>query len=153
MKTTKKGEYALRVMMDLSLRYKHGLVQTDDLALREKLPRKYLEQVLLDLKKAGFLISKRGSGGGYVLARSPGDITIGEVLGVIDGPIRGLSCVTDWPHVTCPQKESCGLRSVMDDVGTAIGNVLNGVTFADVNKRTTALLGVDSNAVRMRRKD
>ena len=134
--------------MDLSLRYRRGLVHTDDVARREKIPRKYLEQVLLEITRAGLLASRRGGGGGYIPAKSPDQITIGDVLRIVDGPLRRLGCMSDRLHTDCPDKGGCGLRSVMEDVCKAISETLNGVTFEDVSRRTIDLRKANSQAAR-----
>ena len=87
MRITYRGDYALRAVLDLALHYNQGVVTIHELAKRADAPVKFLEQVLLDLKKGGFLESKRGINGGYSLARHPKDIKLGEVIRFIDGPI------------------------------------------------------------------
>lgn len=87
MKLTSKGEYACRAVLALTLRHREGIVPMQDVARDEKIPGKYLEQILLSLKKAGILKSKRGVKGGYYLARSPSQITLAEVLRVMEGDL------------------------------------------------------------------
>jgi len=141
MRISKKGEYALRAMIDLSLNYKKELVQIQEISGREKIPEKFLEQILLELKKAGLLQSRRGIGGGYRLIKSPKEITLAQVIRIIDGPLAPLSCVSKWAHISCPEEKNCGLRSVMLDVRNATVKILEGITFADVCKRTKGVLG------------
>jgi len=136
MKITKKGEYALRAMMDLSLNHKKGPVHIKDISEREKIPKKFLEQILLELKKAGLLQSARGMGGGYSLIKPPDEITLARVFRTIDGPLAPLSCVSKLAHVSCPEEKNCGLYSVIKDVRNAISEILEGVTLDDVCKRT-----------------
>lgn len=136
MKVSKKGEYALRAMIYLSLNYKKGTIQIQKIAERAKIPKKFLEQILLELKKAGLLQSIRGSGGGYRLIKSPREISLARVIRIIDGPLAPLSCVSQWAHVGCPEEKDCGLHSVMLDVRNAIVRILEGITFADVCRRT-----------------
>lgn len=140
MRVSKKGEYALRAMIDLSLNYKKGAVHIHEISEREKIPEKFLEQILLELKKSGLLQSRRGIGGGYSLIKSPKEITLAQVIRIIDGPLAPLSCVSKWAHISCPEEKDCGLYSVMLDVRNAIAKILEAVTFADVCKRTKGVL-------------
>lgn len=135
MRLSKKGEYALRAMIVLALHFDKGPLMIREIAQRERLPRKFLEQILLELRKAGLLKSKRGVGGGYSLLRPPDEITFAEVIRTIDGPLAPLSCVSQWAHVSCPDEKTCGLYSVMLDVRNAIAEILEGITLADVCKR------------------
>ncbi len=136
MRLSKKGEYALRAMIVLSLNYGKGPAQAREIAQHEKIPEKFLEQILLTLKKSGLLESKRGTGGGYVLIKPPEEVTLAKVIRVIDGPLAPLSCVSTWAHVACMQENECGLHKVMLHVRNAIAQILEGVTFADVCKET-----------------
>jgi Rrf2 family cysteine metabolism transcriptional repressor len=136
MKLSKKGDYALRAMIYLSLNYNKDSIQIHEISEKERIPQKFLEQILLELKKAGLLQSKRGVGGGYMLIRNPKEITLARVIRIIDGPLAPLSCVSKWAHIDCPEEKNCGLYSVMLDVRNAIANILEGITFADICKRT-----------------
>jgi Rrf2 family transcriptional regulator, cysteine metabolism repressor len=136
MKISKKGEYALKAMIYLSLNYTKGSTLIREISQKESIPEKFLVQILLELKKAGLLQSKRGTGGGYSLIKPPGDISLAQVIRIVDGPLAPLSCVSTWAHVSCPEEKNCGLHSVMLDVRNAIAKILEGVTFADVCKKT-----------------
>jgi Rrf2 family protein len=140
MRISKKGEYALRAMIDLSLNYKKGPIQIHQISQRERIPEKFLEQILLELKKSGLLQSKRGIGGGYSLIKSPDQISLAQVIRIIDGPLAPLGCVSKWAHISCPEEKNCGLQLVMLDVRNAIAKILEGITFTDVCKRTKGLL-------------
>ena len=137
MKLSKKGEYALRALIDLSMNADTGVVQAHDLARKENIPGKFLEQILLTLKNAGLLQSRRGVGGGYSLARPPDRITLGEVIRLIDGPLAPIGCAskTTPERCSCPDEDTCGLRSVMLEVSNAISNIVDRVTLADVCRR------------------
>lgn len=141
MKISRKGEYALRAMIYLSLNYQKGPVQIKKIADKEKLPKKFLEQILLELKNAGLVESIRGAGGGYNLIKSPDKITLAQVIRIMDGPLAPLSCVSKLAYVRCPDEKNCGLHSVMLDVRNAIADILEGITFADVCQRTIGLIG------------
>ncbi len=132
MRVSKRGEYALRAMIHLSGNYRKGAVRIRDISESEKIPEKFLEQILLALKKAGLLRSRRGWGGGYALRINPRRISLARVIRIIDGPLAPLGCVSTWAHVSCPRERHCGLRRVMREVRNAIAAILEGVTFADL---------------------
>jgi Rrf2 family cysteine metabolism transcriptional repressor len=140
MRLSRKGEYALRAMIYLSLNYKKDYIQIHEISEVEKIPEKFLEQILLELKNVGLLKSKRGVGGGYSLIKDPKEITLAYVIRVIDGPLAPLSCVSKWAYVSCPEEKNCGLYSIMLDVRNAIAKILEGITFADACKRTKGTL-------------
>jgi Rrf2 family protein len=110
------------------------VVQIREIAERENIPAKFLEQILLNLKNAGFLHSKMGVGGGYYLARPADEITLGQIIRVLDGPLAPIRCVsqTAYESCGCPDEENCGLRLVMSDVHDAISNILDHTTLVDV---------------------
>ena len=136
MKLSKKGEYALRSLINLGIAAEVGrsLVQVAELAESEQLPVKFLEQIMQALKEAGFVESMRGKFGGYRLAKPAGKITIGEVVRLIDGPLAPIGCVsqTAYEKCTCPDEAHCGLRMLMLDVRNAIAGILDRYTLADV---------------------
>jgi Rrf2 family protein len=136
MKLSKRGEYALRSLINLGIAGEVGraLVQASELAASEQLPVKFLEQVLQALKEAGFIESARGKFGGYRLAKPMRAITIGQVIRAIDGPLAPIGCVsqTAYEKCTCPDEEHCGLRMLMLDVRNAIAGILDRYTLADV---------------------
>ena len=142
MRLSKKGEYALRAVIDLGLHYGDGPVSIVDIAARQKIPLKFLEQILLALKKAGYLASKRGVGGGYSLARSPNRITLGELIRTIDGPLAPLACASQTAYRACSDcgdVNQCGIRSIMLEVRNAIANILDHVTLEDALNRTRSM--------------
>lgn len=136
MRVSREGEYALRAMIELSLRYGDGPVPVAEIAKREAIPRAFLQQILRQLKQAGLVQSTRGASGGYSLLRRPERITLAEVLREIDGPLAPLSCVSAWAHRACGRERSCGLYRVMLDVRNAIAGILESTTLADVCRRT-----------------
>ncbi len=139
MKLSKKTDYALRALLYLSLRYKKGSVQIKEISAMEKLPTKFLENILLSLRKAGILQSKMGLRGGYSLARPPEDITLGEVIRVLDGTIAPMDCVSRVEYKSCPAEIGCAVRSVMQDVRNAVARVLDDTTLADLVERVDSL--------------
>jgi Rrf2 family protein len=108
--------------------------RASELASREDFPVKFLEQILMQLRDAGYIESRRGKLGGYLLARPAENICIGQVIRLIDGPLAPISCVsqTAYERCSCPDEEHCGLRMLMLDVRSAIANILDRYTLADV---------------------
>jgi Rrf2 family protein len=145
MRLSKRGEYGLRAMIALAEPAdKSGapqMMQIKEIALREGISAKFLEQILLALKNNGLLHSKMGVGGGYYLARSANEITLGQIFRVLDGPVAPIKCVSQMSYEPCgcPDEETCGLRMVMGDVRNAIVNILDTTSLADVVKRQGSL--------------
>lgn len=141
MRLSKRGEYGLRAMISLAKTDQpdqHAtIVQIKDISERERIPSKFLEQILLTLKNAGMLHSKMGVGGGYYLARPPQEITLGQIFRVLDGPIAPVKCVSHMAYgqCDCPDPDTCGLRLVMGDVRNAIADILDATSLADVTSR------------------
>jgi Rrf2 family protein len=138
MRLSKRGEYGLRAMIDLATWERTTpLVQIKDIAEREKIPAKFLEQILVTLKNAGLLNSRMGVGGGYHLARPAHEITLGHIFRVLDGPLAPVRCVSQMAYEPCgcPDEQTCGLRMAMLDVRNAISDVLDKTTLADVIER------------------
>ncbi len=138
MRLSKRGEYGLRAMIELaSCEEENGVMQIRELARRQQIPAKFLEQILLTLKNAGLLNSKMGVGGGYYLARPPQEISLGQIVRVLDGPLAPIRCVSQMAYEPCgcPDEQTCGLRLVMLDVRNAIANILDHTTLADVSAR------------------
>ena len=136
MKLSKRGEYALRALIDLGIASELGwpMLQLSELATKEKLPIKFLEQIFAQLKAAGYVKSRRGKFGGYSLARPMSKITFGAVVRLIDGPLAPIRCVSTTCYVrcSCPDEIHCGLRMLMFDVRNAISTVLDRYTLADI---------------------
>ena len=136
MKLSKRGEYALRALIDIGIAQELGrpLLQISELVQKEKLPETFLVQILVQLREARIVTSKRGKLGGYLLARPMGEINFGEVIRLIDGPLAPIACVsqTAYSRCTCPDEVHCGLRMLMLDVRNAIANILDRYTLADI---------------------
>src|SRR5438270_10389452 len=116
---SRKTRYALRALYALAGDTARGPVLIADLADREHIPRKFLEAILLELRNAGILQSKKGKGGGYALARPPEQVTLGQVIRVVDGPLAPIPCVSERAYVRCEECVSeahCGTRMVMKEV-------------------------------------
>jgi len=141
MKLSKRGEYALRSLINLGIAAKVGrsLLRVTELAKAEDLPIKFLEQVMQQLREAGIVESERGKHGGYRLAKPSDQIHIGEIVRLIDGPLAPIGCVsqTAYEPCNCPDEVHCGLRMLMLDVRNAIAAILDRYTLADVVEVTT----------------
>lgn len=140
MRLSKRGEYGLRAMIDLTTcenKDGNGVIQIKEIAERQKIPAKFLEQILLTLKNNGLLHSKMGVSGGYYLAKAPEEITLGHIIRLLDGPIAPVRCVSllAYESCGCPDEETCGLRMVMGDVRNAMIAILDHTSLADVARR------------------
>lgn len=142
MKITYKGDYALKAVLDLALHYGGELVTIHEIAKRIDAPVKFLEQVLLDLKKGGFVESRRGNIGGYLLSKPPAKITVGEVVRLIDGPIEPISCVRE-KYSNCADINKCVFKKIWQKVSQATSDIIDNITFeelaAQVNSGKQAL--------------
>lgn len=136
MKLTKRGEYALRTLIRLGIadRNQEGLLSVSSLAHQEKLPFKFLEAILAELRGAGYVASVRGKFGGTHLAQPMNSIRMGDVVRLIDGKLAPIGCAseTEYEKCSCPDEEHCGLRMLMIDVRNAIANILDHYTLEDV---------------------
>jgi len=131
-KVSTRGDYASRALLSLALHAeREGPTSVRDIAERTGLPQPYLEQILLALKGAGLVRSKRGVGGGYVLARPPTDITLGEVVSAVDGPIVAGDFGRPHEDGACDHEGQCILLSVWADVGDRMRSYLDSWTLAD----------------------
>jgi Rrf2 family protein len=143
MQLSKRGEYGLRALIQLAHPAPDGsivVMQINDIATLEKMPVKFLEQILLTLKNAGLLQSKRGTTGGYYLAKPAKEIMLGQIVRILDGPLAPIRCVSQMAYEPCgcPDAKSCGLRMVMGDVRNAIAGILDHTSLADVSARSRA---------------
>lgn len=148
MRLSKRGEYALRSLINLGIAHEVGraLVQVSELAENEQIPVKFLEQIMQALKEGGLVVSVRGKFGGYRLAKPAKGVTIGAVVRLIDGPLAPIGCVSQMAYAkcTCPDEAHCGLRMLMLDVRNAIAGILDRYTLADVVEITLRKLRRDN---------
>ena len=141
MRLSKRGEYGLRAMIFLAIaggsNSQPRMVQIKEISEHERIPGKFLEQILLALKNAGLLHSRMGNGGGYYLVKPASEITLGQIFRVLDGPLAPIHCVSEMAYepCDCPDEQTCGLRLVMSDVRNAITAILDHTSLADVAKR------------------
>jgi len=147
MKLSLRGEYALRALVVLGLNHGRDVVRIQTISEQQNIPKRFLEQILNDLKSAGIVESRRGMAGGYRLSKPPAQISLALVIRHIEGPLAPVSCVSEkfYSRCTCPDESRCGIRSVMKDVREAIVNILEGVTVEELCKRVQLLQGVQAN--------
>jgi Rrf2 family iron-sulfur cluster assembly transcriptional regulator len=135
-KVSTRGDYASRALLSLALHREVGPTSVRDIAERTGLPQPYLEQILLALKGAGLVRSKRGVGGGYVLAREPEEITLGQIVSAVDGPIVAGDFGQPHQNGACDHEGQCVLLAVWADVGDSMRRYLDSFTLADMVTRT-----------------
>ena len=135
MKISYKSDYALKAVLDLALCYEgRDPVSIHDTAKRIDAPVKFLEQIFSSLKTYGIIESRRGSSGGYLLARSPEKITVGEIIRLIEGPTEPISCVKQ-DYTGCNEIFTCVFRSVWQDVHQATSHIIDNINFRDLALR------------------
>jgi Rrf2 family protein len=133
-----RGEYGMRLMVDLARHWGEGSISLHAVAQREDLPEAYLEQLVAVLRKAGLVSGKRGAGGGYMLAREPSRITAGDVVRALEGPIEPQVCTAEGePIVNCIRERDCGTRTVWLKLQSTIASALDGMTIAELAKSTS----------------
>ena len=137
MKLSKRGEYGLRALQDLAARYGDGPIPNKELAERNNVPYRFLEQILITLKHARIVRSQKGSQGGYTLARPPDQIPLAEVIRLLDGPLAPIPCASEtaFEPCGCPDMENCGLRQVMKQVRDVVAEMMEHTTLADLAAR------------------
>jgi Rrf2 family protein len=143
MKLSLRGEYALRAMLVLGLNYEQPVVRIQAISDQQSIPKRFLEQILNDLKSGGFVQSKRGVAGGYRLARSPEQITLASIVRHVEGALAPVSCVSErfYEKCSCPDESRCAIRSVMKEVREAIVSIVERVTVAELCQRARRLQG------------
>lgn len=142
LRITTKGRYALRAMLDLANNETGSPITREDIAGRQELPATYLAQLFATLTKAGLVKSVRGPGGGYVLGRPAGEITAGEIVRTVEGPVVTVACVADVG--SCDRTGHCSLRGLYAGLGQAIETYLDSITLADLTQRHLTEIAADA---------
>jgi Rrf2 family protein len=138
---SKRTQYGLKAVLALGRRYGEGPVLIATVADEERIPLKFLEVILLDLKGQGLLESKKGKFGGYQLGRPPSTVTVGSLIRMLEGPLAPLPCASETafrPCAECEDVEACGTRIIMRQVRDAMADVLDRTTLADLIRRSEA---------------
>lgn len=142
MKISTKGRYALRMMVDLALHSSDGYIALKDIAQRQDISKKYLEQIVPLLNKSGMLKTGRGYQGGYALLRKPSDYTVGEILRITEGNLAPVSCL-EYDTVDCTRAEECSTLFIWEGLYKAITDYLDGITLQDIIDRVKENNGYD----------
>jgi Rrf2 family protein len=133
-----KAKYGLKAMVYLAEREGQGPALIAEIAEAERIPKKFLDTILLEMKNHGLLSSKKGKGGGYILARPASRITVAEVIRILDGPLAPVPCVSRTayrPCPDCPDESRCAVRGVMQDVRDAMSAILDNTSISDMSAR------------------
>jgi Rrf2 family protein len=141
MKLSVRGEYALRALLVLSLHYDENVVPIKTISEEQNIPKKFLEQILNDLKSLGAVESRRGIHGGYRLARPPENITLASIVRHVEGAMAPVGCVSErfYERCTCPDEERCAIRDVMKEAREAVVKIMERLTVAELRDRARRL--------------
>jgi Rrf2 family protein len=140
---SKKTKYAINALLHLAKRKNEGPILISDIATSEKIPRKFLEAILLELKKAAILASKKGKGGGYYLLKDPNQVNLADIMRLFDGPIALLPCVTYLYYERCEEckdEKTCGIRDVFFEVRNKSVEILKAATLSEIIDREKKLM-------------
>jgi Rrf2 family protein len=135
---SKKAKYAIKALLALADHDREEPVRIADLARDEQIPAKFLELILLDLRNQGILQSRKGKGGGYLLARDPAQIYIGQIVRMFDGPLAPVPCASQTGYVRCADcrnEDVCGVRLAMREVRDATAKILDGTSIASLRRQ------------------
>jgi len=132
-----RAKYATRAVLELSLQYEKGPVHLTDIAKRQDIPEPFLQQIMGTLRTSGFVLSRKGPGGGFTLARPPSEVSLGSLIRALDGPIALISCVSVTRHAECgcPHPDTCGIRKTFQEARDVMATVLDDTTFETIRKR------------------
>jgi Rrf2 family protein len=132
MLVSQKCRYALRAVLELARRYGMGACKNAEIARTQAIPPRFLEIILGQLRRGGFVVSRRGSAGGYMLALDPAEITVGSVIRFVQGPIEPVGCIGDDATEDCPLASDCAFTGLWGRLGQCISEVCDGTTFQDL---------------------
>ena len=149
MKLSLRAEYALRALLVLGLNDKQSVVRIRTISRQQNIPKRFLEQILNDLKSAGIVESKRGVAGGYRLTRAPEEISLATVIRHLEGALAPVSCVSErfYEKCSCPDEARCAIRSVMKEVRDAVVSIVENLTVADLCARARKLQEVQAEPI------
>jgi Rrf2 family protein len=141
MKLSLRGAYALRALLVLGLSYGEDVVRIKAISEQQNIPKKFLDQILNDLKSIGVVASRRGAAGGYRLAQPPNEIYLATVVRHIEGALAPVSCASDrfYERCTCPDESRCPIREVMREVRQAVVEIMEQTTVADLCEKARRL--------------
>jgi len=139
---SKKAQYSILALVRLAKDFESGPVLIGSISQTERIPKKFLESILFDLKQLGILGSKKGKGGGYYLIKDPKDISLADIIRHIDGAIALIPCVTYkyyQPCQHCKDEKTCGIRSIIKDIRDETVNMLKNISLSDILLREEKL--------------
>lgn len=136
MKITFKGDYATKIILDLAHAYNKGVTQIKDIAKRQDIPERFLEQIITVLKNARYINTVRGPKGGVWLAKDPAKITLGEIVRLMEGPTSPITCVSKSCRTYCSFENRCVLKGVWGEVRDKVNEIVDHTTFADLVERS-----------------
>lgn len=143
---TKKSKYALKALSELTRQYsKQNPILISDLAEKGRIPKKFLEGILLELKNNGILVSKKGKGGGYILAKNPNLISVGNIIRILEGTLSPLPCLSQRSYKRCEEcvdETTCSIRSIMKEVREATVSILDGTTLQEMLERENPVIPI-----------
>ena len=142
MKISTKGRYALRLIIDLAQHTVDGFVSLKDVAERQAISKKYLEQIVPMLNKSGILHTNRGNRGGYMLSANPSTLTVGDVLRATEGSLAPVSCLEFEPNI-CEHREECSTLYIWEGLFKAVTEYLDGISIQDIIDKSTCHDGND----------
>ena len=142
MKISTKGRYALRMVVDLAIYQENSFVSLKDIAERENISKKYLEQIVPMLNKSGILKTTRGHRGGYMLAKKAEEITVGDVLRATEGSLAPVSCLEYQPN-ECERKNECSTLYIWEGLYKLVTDYLDGITVRDILEKNPEISGID----------
>ncbi len=140
MKISTKGRYALRLMLEISMCESDRPVRIREIAEKQNISDKYLEQIISILNKAGFVRSIRGPQGGYLLTRKPSEYTVGDILRLTEGSLAPVDCADERIH-DCPRKAQCSTVIIWKKIFDAVNEVVDGITLQDIKEWQTSING------------
>ncbi len=146
MNLSQKCQYAVRSMIELAKNYGEGPLRISVIAEKQAIPARFLENILNELKSTGLIESRRGAQGGYILTKDPSEITVGDIIRLVDGPLDPVKCTEDKNIPSCPLRSTCSLIDLWSRAKAAVEEVYDGATFQDlVEQEEKAMFSESSN--------
>jgi len=132
MNVSQKCQYAIRALLELSKCYGQGPLRTSEIAEKQAVPQRFLENILNELKPTGLIESRRGVQGGYLLTKAPASISVGDIIRLIEGPLDPVKCIGDSTTPCCPLKDKCSIIHLWNRAREAVEKVYDSTSFADL---------------------
>ena len=139
MKISFKGDYALKIILDLAMGYGNGIAQIKDISKRQDIPEKFLEQIITTLKGANYVKTVRGPKGGVYLSKPPSKITMGEIIRLMEGPTSPIACVSKSGHAKCNFEKLCAFKGYFDEIRNRTNDVVDKTNFQEIADKSKKL--------------